>query len=258
MVGAPQIYAARVMHKRLFPRVNAFHYNVYYLALPLPATNLPSNRFVQFYPKDLGKRDGSDPTLWARNILAQHGLDDLTATITLITMPRVMGYVFNPVSFYLCRDAHNDLRAVICEVHNTFGEQHSYLCAHPDHRPIMGADWLHADKVFHVSPFLARDGSYRFRFAGGEDRLGIWIDYCAADGRRQLLTSLTGTLHPLTAQSLRAMAWRIPLVTLKSITLIHFQALRLWLKRIRYIPKPAQRAERVTTTKTDDAPLKPD
>lgn len=248
MVMTPHIYTAKVMHKRLFPKVNQFSYGVYYVALPLPAQQLPS-RLLRFYHKDHGARDGSDIEVWARDILGEYGLNAHVQNITLVTMPRVMGYVFNPVSFYLCLDDARQLRAVICEVHNTFGEQHVYLCARADHTPISGDEWLEADKIFHVSPFLPRKGHYKFRFALGEGSLGIWIDYYDAQANKQLVTMLTGQLTPLTAQSLRKVFWQHPLVTLKAIALIHWQALKLIAKGICYIHKPKQMGERISATR---------
>lgn len=244
----PQIYTAKVMHKRLFPKVNQFTYGVYYLALPLPAPKLPS-RLLSFHEKDHGARDGGDIQTWAREILKQYGLNEPIKNITLITMPRVLGYVFNPVSFFLCLDAEHKLRAVICEVHNTFGEQHSYLCARADHAPITPNEWLEAEKLFHVSPFLPREGSYQFRFALAGNKLGIWIDYYDAAQNKQLLTALTGTLAPLNAASLRRAIWSHPLVTLKVIWLIHWQAAKLVSKGIRYVVKPPQRDARLSATR---------
>lgn len=243
---APQIFTAKVMHKRLSPKKNSFTYGVYYLALPLPAISLPG-KLVRFDAKDLGYQDGSDPSLFAKNILAEYGLLKKVQHIMLITMPRVLGYIFNPVSFYLCLDGQKHLRAVIAEVHNTFGEQHTYLCAHPDHHPIGNDDWLEAEKVFHVSPFFDRSGYYRFRFAI-EKKLGIWIDYLDKEKNKQLLTSLVGKLSPLNKASLNKSFWTHPLVTLKTITLIHWQALKLVAKRIRHISKPEQHQEKVSTT----------
>lgn len=247
MVIAPQIYTAKVMHKRLFPKVNSFSYGIYYLALPLPADEISGN-YASFHRADVGRRDGSDPLIWARDILSDYALSEKVSDIILITMPRVLGYVFNPVSFYLCLDAKGNLSAVICEVHNTFGEQHCYLCANSDYSPITADQWLEADKVFHVSPFLDRSGSYKFRFDLKAERLGIWIDYYCAESQKQLITSLIGQFTPLTRSSLRRAFWGHPLVTLKAITLIHWQALKLLFKGIRYVPKPAQRYEKVTTT----------
>lgn len=244
----PQIYTAKVMHKRLFPKVNQFIYRVYYVALPLPATKLPG-RLLSFYNKDHGACDGSEVGAWARSILKTYGLDVLVENITLITMPRVLGYVFNPVSFFMCLDKDKQLRAVICEVHNTFGEQHSYLCARADYAPLSPDEWLEADKLFHVSPFLPRNGHYQFRFAWSDNNLGIWIDYYDVESRKQLLTSLTGTFTPLNSVSLARVFWSHPLVTLKVIALIHWQALKLTSKCIRYIAKPLQLLERISTTR---------
>lgn len=248
MVITPQLYIAKVMHKRFFPKENAFNYNVYYLALPLPAPPIHS-RLVSFNAKDLGKRDGSDPVLWIRSILTEYNLNDQTQNILLITMPRVLGYVFNPVSFYLCLDNNNALRAVLCEVHNTFGEQHSYLCANADHAPITADCWLEAEKLFHVSPFLERNGHYKFRFDLQHSKLGIWIDYYDIEQKKQLITSLMGTFIPLTTQNMRRAFWQHPLVTLKAITLIHWQALKLIGKGIRYITKPKQLMPKLTTSR---------
>lgn len=244
----PQIYTARVMHKRLFPKVNQFTYGVYYVALPLPATTLPS-WCLSFYNKDHGARDGGDLDVWARNILVDYGLNNLISHIMLITMPRVLGYVFNPVSFFLCLDKDKQLRAVICEVHNTFGEQHSYLCARVDRAPLSPDEWLEANKLFHVSPFLTRSGYYKFRFALAGEQLSIWIDYYDAQSRKQLLTSLTGQLSTLNSRALRQVFWSHPLVTIKVVALIHWQALKLAARSIRYITKPAQLLDKTSATR---------
>ena len=241
----PQIYTAKVMHKRLFPKVNQFSYGVYYVALPLPAAKLPS-RLLSFHNKDHGDRGGSDVGIWARSILKTYGMDALIEHIVLITMPRVLGYVFNPVSFFMCLDKNKELRAVICEVHNTFGEQHSYLCARPDHAPLSPDEWLEAEKLFHVSPFLPRNGHYKFRFALAAEKLGIWIDYYDAHGEKQLITALSGIFSPVSNTSLNRVFWTHPLVTLKVIALIHWQALKLTAKNIRYIVKPLQLIEKIS------------
>ncbi len=249
----PHIFTAKVMHKRHFPKVNQFTYRVYYLALPLAAlaeTSLSINRpsFISFYEKDHGAKDGTNLEHWARELLANHNLHDVTEHIVLISMPRLLGYVFNPVSFWMCFDTDKQLRAVLCEVNNTFGETHTYLCAHPDHRAIHDSEWLSADKLFHVSPFLKREGQYQFRFALEEETLGIRIDYYDAEDRKQLSTALTGTLAPLTNKRLRRAFWTHPFVTLKTITLIHWQAIRLFSKGIHYITKPKQHEETVSVT----------
>ena len=251
----PQILTAKVMHKRTFPKVNQFTYSIYYLVLPLRTLVqlecLKINRpgIISVQEKDYGARDGSSINDWATDILRENGLENVVENILFITMPRILGYGFNPVSFYLCLDKNGELRALISEVHNTFGESHSYLAAHEDQRPILKEDWLEAEKLFHVSPFLTRDGSYRFRIASQEDKLGIWIDYVNPDGKTQLLTTLNGKLSPLTRSNLWKHFFLHPLVTLKSILLIHWQALKLFRKGIRYLVKPKQRQETISLSR---------
>lgn len=243
----PQIFTAKVMHKRMFPKENSFNYGLYYLVLPLPAPRVPS-KLVCFDAKDLGYQDGSDPGNFAKDILIQYGIQQKINYIMLITMPKVFGYVFNPVSFYFCLDVDKTLRAVIAEVHNTFGEKHYYLCAHPDHSPIVSDDWLEAEKLFHVSPFLDRSGSYNFRFCFEGQKLGIWIDYFDKAKNKQLITSLIGNLQPMTSCSINKAFWSYPMITFKTIILIHWQALKLVSKGIRYIVKPKQHQEKISAT----------
>ncbi len=242
-----QLLTGQVMHQRHQPRAPAFRYGIYYVALPLTdweegalTAILPSRRFARhsFLADDHGARDGSSLHAWATELLAHH---DITAPaqIVLLCLPRVLGYVFNPVSFWLCYDSMGQLMAVLCEVNNTFGETHTYVCAHPDQRPIRSDEWLTADKCFHVSPFLQRTGDYRFRFVLNTDQCRIDIHHMNAE-HTVLTTCLQGGWQPLTQAALRRAFWRYPLVTLKAIAMIHYQALRLVMQRIPYVPKPSQ------------------
>lgn len=252
-VVEPKLYTAKVMHKRLFPKVNAFTYGIYYIALPLSKISeikIARNKFspISFYDKDHGAKDGSDLENWARGILQKYNIDKADGDITLVCMPRIFGYVFNPVSFWLCHDTEQNLRAVICEVNNTFGETHSYLCVHEDQRVINDTDTLKAKKIFHVSPFLEREGHYEFRFNIKDDKYGIWIDFFDKDNNKKLITSLMGTLAPLTQANMRKAFWRYPLITFKAIWLIHWQALKLISKGIKYVKKPKQKEEKTSIT----------
>jgi DUF1365 family protein len=254
MVIEPQIFHAKVMHKRLFPKVNSFVYRIYYLMLPLnniQNSGLAVNRFapISFHQQDHGaKQKNKDLSLWINDILKEYGLKDVTNHVILVAMPRILGYVFNPVSFWLCLCTDNKIRAVLCEVNNTFGETHSYLCARPDHAPIDHKEWLESQKLFHVSPFLEREGHYKFRFQLEDNTLGIWIDFYDAENRKKLITSLVGNLKPMNARSLRMAFWAYPLVTFKSITLIHWHAMKLIAKDIRHIKKPEQKAIKLSAT----------
>jgi len=247
----PKIMWGKVMHARLFPRRNNFTYGIYYLALPLSRLsqmNMAYNRFaaLSFYDRDHGARDGSGLEIWARAILKDYGLGVADGEITLICMPRIFGYVFNPVSFWMCHDKAGFLRAVLCEVNNTFGERHTYICAQPDHAKITPNDTIRGQKLFHVSPFLEREGSYEFRFEMNEISFKAFIDYFDAADKKKLLTSLGGTFHALNKTRLRQTFWAYPLVTIKAIMLIHWQALKLITKGVRYIKKPLQNIENVS------------
>lgn len=240
------------MHGRLFPRKNYFRYGMYYMALPLSQLdNLPvaHNKIgiMSFYDVDHGGGTGEALKSRAQIILASYNIA-LDGEIILVCMPRILGYVFNPVSFWLCYDTNGALKAVLCEVHNTFGEKHTYLCAHADGRNITPADTMKAQKVFHVSPFLPRDGHYEFRFDSTEEGFKVWIDYFANNGRKQLVTALTGTYQSLTKSACRRIFWKYPLITFKAIALIHYQAAKLLLKKIQYIAKPPQEQQHVSTT----------
>lgn len=254
MVLKAKIFNAKVMHKRMFPKENAFNYNVYYLALPLSdlknlqQIKLNKPGLISFYEKDHGKKDGSDILFWLNETLSQKGVIINNMQALLVCLPRILGYVFNPVSFYLCFDESYKLKAAVSEVNNTFGETHNYICAKANNEDITPADILEAEKVFHVSPFLKREGKYQFRFDYREDKLGIWIDYFDAEGKKELVTSLIGNFSELTKSSLNKAFWQYPLITLKTIALIHYQAVRLIFKRVKYIVKPKQKEIKITVS----------
>ena len=178
---------------------------------------------------------------WVHEVLAAHGLP-LADRVELVTQPRVLGHVFNPVSFWLCYK--DGLRVVIAEVSNTFGDRHSYLCHRPDHQVICPEDRLHASKIFHVSPFQPVEGGYVFRFDIRADRIGIWIDFTAGNGG--LIATLTGPRKPLTNRAILSACLRRPFGSRRVLALIHWQALRLWWKGAGYRPPPTPPKDEVT------------
>ena len=245
------IYFGSVMHARLRPRRNRFRYPVFFLRVPLhrletlrsPLFSLDRWNLLSFHRKDHGARDGSALLPWIRSVLQREGLDGVDGEVHLQTFPRVLGYVFNPVSFWLCHDRAGSLRAVLCEVNNTFGESHNYLLAHADQRPIAPGDRLSARKVFHVSPFCAVRGDYRFRF--DSDAARVRIDYDDGDGAL-LITGIEGRGMPLdTPAALRALLG-YPWMTLAVIGRIHWQALKLWGKGVPFFRKPAPPAQELS------------
>lgn len=241
-----------VRHERLRPAANAFSYGVFTLMLPLRAlADAPlgsklcaRNRFnlLSFYDSDHG--DGSTPLLaWIDQLLHSEGVTDADGEIWLQTFPRVLGYVFNPVSFWFCHSRDGALRAIVCEVNNTFGERHCYLL--DTGAPLRWGATLSASKVFHVSPFCAVEGTYRFRFMRAAtthgsamvERTVARIEYHDHQGPL-LLTSVSGVLQTLTdARVLHAFV-RYPLMSFGVIVRIHWQALRLLIKRVPFFSKP--------------------
>ena len=252
----PLIGFGQVMHRRLRPVGNAFNYPTYFLMLPMRSLQrngsgaLAHNRrsALSFFDVDHG--DGGDNAVaWLDALLLREGVEDASGEVWLHTYPRVLGYTFKPVSFWYCHRLDGSLRAIVVEVNNTFGERHCYLLDKPQY----GVE-LSADKVFHVSPFCTLAGSYRFRFMqscqGGVCKTVARIDYHdhpddSAAGPL-LQTSVSGTLEPVTPASLRKALWRYPAMTLGVMARIHYQAFRLWRKRIPFISKPALPTHTVT------------
>ena len=172
---------------------------------------------------------------WVRDVLAQYQIQGVEK-VELLAQPRVLGHVFNPVSFWLCRRADGVLIAVISEVTNTYGDRHSYLCQHPDMAEITRSDQLHATKLMHVSPFQPVEGDYTFRFDITDDRIGVWIDYGRAAGG--LIATLTGKREPLSNASILRSLFRRPLGARRVLALIHWQALKLWIKGALFRDRP--------------------
>lgn len=254
--AAALIGFGQVRHTRLRPRRHAFAYPTFFLMLPMRSlpgmpTPLAVNRrgAISFHDVDHG--DGRSAAqggalAWLDDLLRTEGITDATGEVWLHCYPRVLGYTFKPVSFWYCHRTDGSLRAIVVEVNNTFGERHCYLLDAPQY----GAE-QRARKVFHVSPFCEVSGGYRFRFlrtgAGGEDagRTVVRIDHDDDTGPL-IQTSVSGTLHTITPQTLRQALWGYPAMTLAIIARIHWHALRLWLKRVRFHRKPEPPAAAVT------------
>jgi uncharacterized protein len=240
---------AETFHGRKGPVQNAFRYSVDYILLDPSRTRGPAlfsrNRgnLMSLHDTDHGGVPGQGRGLaWAREALLARGL--AADRILLLAQPRLLGHVFNPVSFWLAYDHVGHLRAVIAEVTNTYGDRHSYLCHREDRAPITREDKIRAEKIFHVSPFQPIAGCYDFRFDIRPDRVGIWIDYTTATGG--LFTNLIGPREPLTNRGILASAFRRPFGSRRVLALIHWQALKLWWKRVKFHNRPTPPAEDVT------------
>lgn len=249
----PAVCRGSVMHARHLPALHRFTYSLFFLRLPLSRLEQLAGALLRIDRpgvlslryRDHGARDGSPPLPWIRRLLEAEGVRGADGEVVLQTVPRLFGYVFNPVSFWFCHDRGGALRAVLCEVRNTFGEHHNYLVAHPDSRPISEADSLWARKVFHVSPFFPVRGDYRFRFSAEGGHSLVCIDYFE-DGQRLLSTRLMGVAAQLNSGNLARAVLRFPLQAVAVVTRIHWQALRLWAKRVPFFRKPEPPLQEIT------------
>ena len=230
---------------------NAFRYSIDYVLMDAEApvrgpALFGRNRrgLMSLHDRDHGGPPGAGQGApWVRQVLADAGLP-APARIEILAQPRVLGHVFNPVSFWLCRDDGGVLRVVVAEVTNTFGDRHSYLCHHDDLRPLDASDTVRATKIFHVSPFQDIAGDYVFRFDIGDDRLLIHIDYRHGNGG--LIATLQGPRRTLTTGTILRAALRRPFGSRRVLALIHWQALKLWWKGVAYRPRPEPPVDEVS------------
>lgn len=226
-----------VRHRRVRPFDYDLRHEVWYLALDVDEVPQITGRLrllrrnrrhvLAFHDRDHLAPPATDVATGIRAHLATEGIDATDWRITLIANARTFGYVFDPASFWLCRDASGTLRVVVVEVHNTFHERHLYTLrpANPE-APMFTATM---DKAFYVSPFIEVTGGYVVRIRDTQEGLRIAIDQGDADGGL-LYASLALRRRPLTDRILLRMLVRHPLVTQKTIGLIHWHALRLWRK----------------------------
>ena len=231
------LLVGRVVHRRVQGPAYALEHQVWQLALDLDELDLVDHRLrlvsrnrrnvVELRDADHLPEPARDLPTDVRATLARLGLDARSLAITLVTNPRILGYVFNPASFLLCRD-HDRLVAVLVEVHNTHGERHLYPLLPGD---ADGPDRLRAGmpKRFYVSPFLAMDAEYRVHVRDERERLVIAIEE-REGGDQRLATSLVLERRPLTDRALLSLLVRRPLMTQRTTAWIHWHALKLWLR----------------------------
>jgi len=238
------LIAGQVMHERLRPVRNRFVYPVFCLRCNVDELDrldcwwfgVDRPHLVGIRRRDYG--DGSRvPGEWIRKLLADAGLRT-DGEIWLQTFPRLLGFVFNPVSFWYCHDETGSLVALLADVRNTFGERHRYLLTGSNGGSIQPGEVLRCRKVFHVSPFCEVEGHYAFRLRETDGATFVGIDYMDRDGLL-LKTAVGGRRYPLTAKTLWSAILRQPLLTFGVVVRIHIQALRLWCAGVTFFKKPA-------------------
>ena len=245
-----KIYPGRVFHHRLRPKPHKLNYRVFTLLLDLD--ELPRldhdlrlfahNRFAvfSFYDRDHGAGENGDLRTYVRAALQQADINISDGKIKLLCYPRIFGYVFNPLSVYYCYDGDDHLRAMLYEVSNTFGERHSYLMEINEHQGLKARQ--HCKKRFHVSPFMAVSGVYEFKLRLTDKLILVRIDL-SDDSGLLMRTGFAGSAEVLSGQNLFKMLILYPLMTVKVIIGIHWEALKLWSKGLHVFTKPEPPAQ---------------
>jgi uncharacterized protein len=241
------LYDGQVMHARMKPKMHRFTYSVYSLLIDIGALQAARksslffsiNRFnlLSFHEKDHGPGDGAPLLDYACKLLTEAGLPARPTRILLLCYPRVLGHTFNPIAVYFAYDSAAELVGVIYEVRNTFGDMHTYVA------PVAAGELSEAglrqerDKLFHVSPFMDMRMRYRFRIRPPADDLAFRILESDPEGPI-LAATFIGRRTNLTNASALAAFFRIPLLTLKVVGGIHWEATKLWFKGIRFFSRP--------------------
>jgi len=244
---AASLYFGDVMHARLKPMGHRFSYRVMSLLIDLDRLGEADGQSVlfgvnrsalySFHERDHGPRDGSSLRAYAERCAAAEGIDLGGGRVALLCYPRLLGYGFNPLSVYFCHRADGELALVIYEVRNTFGELHPYIL--PVRAGELNASGLRQqqDKLFYVSPFVPMTMRYHFRVLPPCETVKLRILETDRDGPL-LAATFNGRRRALTSPALLRSFFGLPLVSLKIMTAIHWEALRLWLKGARLVPRP--------------------
>jgi hypothetical protein len=235
------------MHARLKPVGHRFSYRVMNLLIDLDRLDEADRQcqlfgvnraaLYSFHEADHGARDGSSLRAYAQARASEHGISLTGGHVLLLCYPRLLGYTFNPLSVYFCCGSDGVLALIIYEVRNTFGEIHSYaLPVGPGEISAAGVR-QEQDKLFYVSPFVAMATRYRFRISPPGEGVRLRILEVDAEGPL-LAATFSGQRRALTTRALLHAFVTLPLLTLKIVGAIHWQALRLWLKRVKLVPRP--------------------
>ena len=251
MIKNSKIYTGKVIHKRFKPKEHYFKYNVFSLLIDLNELEeinkyikfFSYNKFniISFYDKDHGDRDGSSIKLWVKKNLRNIGIMTEDIRIKLLCYPRIFGYVFNPLSTYFIYNKHSELISIFYEVKNTFGEQHTYIFKAHDEKTVQNK----CKKKFYVSPFIEMDCEYHFKTLNPREQLSVVINQNDKDGKL-LFASQDGISKDFNNKNLILSYLTHPLMTFKIIGAIHYEAFKLWAKRIKLIAKKIKLKNNIT------------
>ncbi len=251
MIKYSKIYSGQVIHTRFKPKKHNFKYKVFSLLIDLDEikeinnnVNLFSyNRFnlISFFDKDHGNRDGGNIKEWVRENLIKKKIKFLNFRVEILCYPRILGYVFNPLSILYVYNEKNELISIFYEVKNTFGEQHTYIFETKDQKLIKNK----CDKKFYVSPFIDMECEYNFSVTKPGDSISVIINQHDKEGKL-LFASQDGKSQNLTFKNLILNYLKHPLMTFKVIVAIHYEAFKLWFKKVKLVKKKIKILNKVT------------
>ncbi|AUG51527.1 DUF1365 domain-containing protein [Thalassospira marina] len=262
---ASALYQGVVTHHRLRPRQHRLRYRVVSFLFDLDEIGqlhrklrfFSHNRFnlFSFHDRDFGRGDGKGLRAQIMEMLQQNGLADCGARIEILCYPRILGFVFNPLSVYFCYRENGELGAILHDVSNTFGDRHGYLIPVTDAcHDAKGVVHQTCAKQFHVSPFIGMKADYRFRICPPGDRVAIAIAESDDEGVF-LNAAFAGNHTVLTDRTLLSAFLRYPLMTLKVIAGIHWEAVHLWRKGFAFHRRPTPPEHRITYVAASGAAL---
>lgn len=246
------IYNGQVIHKRFKPKVHYFRYNVFSLLIDLSELEtidkeisfFSLNKFnlISFFEKDHGDRDGSSLINWVNKNLEKNNIPTQDIKIKILCYPRILGFVFNPLSVFYVYNLQNKLISILYEVKNTFGEQHTYIFKITKDENLVQNKCA---KKFHVSPFIEMDCNYFFRLLKPGDKISVIIDQYDKEDKI-LFASQDGIRTDFNSKELIKSYLKHPLMTFKIIIAIHYEAFKLWLKGIKFIKKKIKIKNNIT------------
>ena len=250
MIKNSKIYTGKVIHRRFKPKEHFFKYSVFSLLIDLDElvdiqkeiSIFSYNKFniISFFEKDHGERDSSSLKNWVYSNLKKIGIEE-EVKIQLLCYPRIFGYVFNPLSIFFVYDKSLKLIAILYEVKNTFGEQHTYVFKTNDEKVIQNI----CKKQFYVSPFIEMNCEYSFKILKPEGQLSVVINQSDNEGKL-LFASQDGTAREFNNKNLIISFLSHPLMSFKVIAAIHYEAFKLWIKRIKLVTKKINLKNNIT------------
>ena len=245
------IYNGTVIHKRFKPKSHFFRYKVFSLFIDLSELNtlekkisfFSYNRFnlISFFDKDHGNRDGLSLIEWVKKNLKENRINSEEIKVRLLCYPRILGYVFNPLSVFYVYDKNENLISVLYEVKNTFGEQHTYIFKVENGQLLQH----NCSKKFHVSPFIEMNCDYFFKILKPSEKISVIINQYQLK-EKILYASQDGTRVDFTSLELIKSYLKHPLMTFKIISAIHFEAFKLWVKGIKFVKKKLKIKNNIT------------